>query len=143
MDVNIIFLAMTGLAIAIWLVWILAPSSEWSTRLSREPVVWLGFGLIYAALLIAAAVEGLPDGAGFGSVEAVMLTFDSEWGVLAGWAHYLAFDLFVGGWILRDAPNGRYRLIVPLILTLVVGPIGLLIYLLGRTWFRREDGRRL
>ncbi|MDH3500612.1 MAG: ABA4-like family protein [Acidimicrobiia bacterium] len=134
---------MTALAAVVWLIWLFAPSSTWSIRLSREPIVWLGFGLVYGALLVAAAVDGLPDGAGFGSVEEVMRVFDSEWATLAGWAHYLAFDLFVGGWMLRDAPGGRHRLFFPLILTAIVAPIGLFVYLVGRQWFRRVDGREL
>ncbi len=138
MSLELIFGAMTALSVVVWLVWILAPGSDWSVRLAREPIVWFGYGLIYAALLLAAGLEGLPTGSGFHSVDAVMRVFDSEWAILAGWAHYLAFDLFVGGWMVRDAPNGRYRLAIPLLLTMLVGPIGLALYLLRRSWFQRD-----
>ena len=69
------------------------------------------------------------------SLEGVMRLFASPWLVLAGWLHYLAFDLFVGAWLTRDASrNGiRHVLVVPcLIATLLAGPIGLGSYLVLR-----------
>lgn len=50
----------------------------------------------------------------------------------AGWTHYLAFDLFIGGWEVRDARQRGipHLLVVPvLVLTFLVGPAGLLLYL--------------
>jgi hypothetical protein len=51
---------------------------------------------------------------------------------LAGWIHYLAFDLFVGAWEVRDASRHGvpHRVVVPcLVLTFLLGPSGLLAYL--------------
>ena len=56
--------------------------------------------------------------------------------MVAGWAHYLAFDLFVGAWIVEDALKRgapAWLRMVPLPLTLMFGPAGLLLYLAGRT----------
>ena len=53
--------------------------------------------------------------------------------LLAGWVHYLAFDLFVGSWEAADAPTARvpHWLLLPcLAFTFVAGPFGLLLYLL-------------
>ena len=55
--------------------------------------------------------------------------------LLAGWLHYLAFDLFVGAWEVREA--GRvglpHWLILPaLALTFLFGPLGLLVFLVLR-----------
>ena len=49
----------------------------------------------------------------------------------AGWMHYLAFDFWVGCWLLRDAqekqlPHGL--IILPLLFTLMMGPVGILLY---------------
>ena len=52
--------------------------------------------------------------------------------LLAGWTHYLAFDLFIGGWEVRDAQRRGipHLLVVPaLVLTFLFGPAGLLLYL--------------
>lgn len=54
------------------------------------------------------------------------------WLLLAGWVHYLAFDLFIGSWEVRDAQRHglSHLLVVPcLALTFLFGPVGLLLYL--------------
>ena len=69
---------------------------------------------------------------GFSTLAAVRTLFDNPWTLLAGWAHYLAFDLFIGGWQVRDAQRHgiRYVLIVPaLVLTFLFGPAGWLLYM--------------
>jgi hypothetical protein len=82
-----------------------------------------------------------PAGGGFSSLSGVMTLFTSPHFALVGWVHYLAFDLFIGAWEVRDA---RRRLIshwfvVPcLVLTLMLGPVGLLAYLGLRFVLRRE-----
>lgn len=61
--------------------------------------------------------------------------FMSDGGLVLGWTHYLAFDLFVGQWIARDADQkGFHRIVqVPaLLLTFMVGPVGLLVWLIVR-----------
>jgi len=63
--------------------------------------------------------------------------------LLAGWIHYLAFDLFVGGWIAR---NGSAAGISPLLLTPILlatflaGPVGYLAYVLLRPLMRPKAG---
>jgi len=81
-----------------------------------------------------------PEGAGFGSLESVMMLFQSPTAVLGGWIHYLVFDLFVGAWIVRDAKRQgiKHWLIMPfLLVTLMAGPAGLMLYLLLRLALKR------
>lgn len=69
------------------------------------------------------------------SVDGLRPLFMSDGGIVLGWTHYLAFDLFVGQWIARDADNkGFHRLVqLPILfLTLMAGPIGLFLWLLIR-----------
>jgi ABA DEFICIENT 4-like len=61
----------------------------------------------------------------------VRLLFQDDYLLLAGWIHYLAFDLFIGGWEARDAKRLGlpHLLLVPcLVLTFLFGPVGLLAY---------------
>ncbi|HSK95119.1 MAG TPA: abscisic acid-deficient protein Aba4 family protein, partial [Euzebyales bacterium] len=51
---------------------------------------------------------------------------------LAGWAHYVAFDVFVGRWIWRTALTERRGCRVALLLTMLFGPAGLLLFLAQR-----------
>ena len=70
--------------------------------------------------------------------------FGSDAGLTLGWTHYLAFDLFVGLWIARDAdPKGISRIIqAPVLLaTFLVGPVGLLVWLIVREPAARRQGR--
>ena len=68
---------------------------------------------------------------GFGSLAEVMALFTDPAVALAGWVHYLAFDLFVGAWIVRTAKTERipHLLILPcLALTFLFGPAGFLAF---------------
>jgi len=78
-----------------------------------------------------ASAPANPDG-GFGSLTQVKALFTQDRAVLAGWVHYLAFDFFVGCWMVLDAIDRRisHVAVVPcLLLTFMFGPVGLLLYL--------------
>lgn len=72
----------------------------------------------------------------FGSLDGVMNLFKDKVLVTAGWVHYLAFDLLTGTWIKRNAMKygiNHWILVPCLLLTFMLGPVGLLVYLLVRT----------
>ncbi|RRQ52629.1 DUF4281 domain-containing protein [Sphingorhabdus wooponensis] len=97
---------------------------------------------LYAGLIIPLMAGVISDGgptgrppADFTTLAGVMALFDSPGGATIGWIHYLAFDLFVGIWIARNADAhkiSRWFQIPILFFTLMAGPIGLLLYLLLR-----------
>jgi hypothetical protein len=91
-------------------------------------VIPLTLAAMYFALL-ASHIVGAPGG--FSTLQAVADLFSNRWLLLAGWVHYLAFDLFIGAWEVRDAnERGVPRLLVVpcLVLTFLFGPVGLLCY---------------
>ena len=106
---------------------------------SRKAV--LGYASLVAPGLLAVAYVWLlatAKGAtgGFGTLAGVKSLFQTDQVLLAGWIHYLAFDMFVGAWITRDAlERGVWRaLVAPILLTtLMIGPAGLLVYLAVRS----------
>ena len=54
-------------------------------------------------------------------------------GVAAGWLHYLAFDFWVGCWMLKNSQEKRVKhvwMILPLICTFILGPLGIILYTL-------------
>jgi hypothetical protein len=84
----------------------------------------------YIALL-ATGSEAFRDG-GFGSITQVRALFAHDNALTAGWLHYLAFDLFVGAWIVeRGTARGiKGLLLLPcLVLTFLFGPAGYLLFL--------------
>ncbi|WP_394731046.1 ABA4-like family protein [Altererythrobacter sp. GH1-8] len=115
-------------------------------------ILYAGVGLLcltYAVSLIGFMTGMLDAGGGagggdFSSIEGVRTLFASDAGITIGWVHYLAFDLFVGLWIARDADaKGFNRIIqVPvLFFTLMAGPLGLLIWLVIREKRAQAQGR--
>lgn len=100
--------------------------------------VWpVALSIVYACLIIFfwAKAEG-----GFDSLANVQKLFTSPWAALAGWIHYLAFDLFVGAHISKRIMKEnlpRLSLVVLLPLTFMFGPIGYLGFQLTRLAFRK------
>ena len=109
--------------------------------LPRQPIAQVVSGVIIPLVLsagylflIAQNLRGAEGG--FGSLADVATLFQKQELLLAGWIHYLAFDLFIGAWETRDAQrNGIPHLVVIpcLIMTFMLGPIGLLFYFAIRT----------
>jgi hypothetical protein len=94
-------------------------------------------GLYITLLVTGLAGAGPPPGAGFTNLEGVRLLMSSEAALLAGWVHYLAFDLWVGSWEAEDARLPHWLLLPCLALTFLAGPTGLLLYLVLRALRRR------
>lgn len=87
-----------------------------------------GLSIAYTAII---AVHWWSGEGGFSSLADVAALFRSPWLLLAGWVHYLAFDLFVGAWIARDAESrGLPRLLLVPVLppVFLFGPAGLLLW---------------
>ena len=101
---------------------------------------WVIPGLIgLAYILLFQASWGHTPGGGFGSVAEVRALFANDHALAAGWLHYLAFDLFVGSWIAELGLKARIPalLIIPcLALTFLLGPTGLVLFLILRLAFR-------
>jgi hypothetical protein len=124
------------LAFAGWSLLILAPG--WAARFPSAWIVPAVIAVVYTAIVAMRfpSAEG-----GFGSLADVARLFQDPWMLLAGWIHYLAFDLFIGAWEVRDARRLGlpHLLVIPcLLLTFLFGPAGLLAYLVLRAGMRRR-----
>ena len=124
-----------AVAAPFWALMILLPRWSWTARIVGSPLIVLPAVLIYAVLVIPALGEVLPAVASptLNSVRELLGTAD---GAAAGWAHMIAFDLFVGRWSWLDARTRAVPALVmapTLLLTIMLGPLGLLVYLLVRT----------
>jgi hypothetical protein len=121
-----------------WLLLVFLPRWKWGARLVCPVVIPLLLALVY--LWLVATTFGRTPG-GFGSLAEVSLLFQNPRALLAGWIHYLAFDLFIGSWEVRDAQRTgvHHLLVVPcLVLTFLFGPVGLLLYFALRAGIRRK-----
>ncbi len=144
MSPDTLFTLCNTAVIPAWLLLTLAPRF----RLTQFIVHAIWVPLLLGPVYVWALFFGPPvaEGAGFSSLQGVVLLFQSPTAVLGGWIHYLVFDLFVGAWIVRDAQRRQINhwLTVPfLLMTLMAGPAGLMGYLLLRwgmkqTWSLNE-----
>lgn len=136
MNLEMIFSAMTILALVGWLCLALAPLRR-PTLVGAARVVAALLSLAYAILIIRGFTQpGGPEGGGFDSLAGVMILLSVPAVMLPAWIHYLAFDLWVGTWIVEDAPKARvpHWLVLPIMVaTFMLGPVGLLAYLIVRT----------
>ena len=92
-------------------------------------------GAVYMGGMVMAAMGHGAEGGGFSSIDGVRTLFSSDVGMVIGWTHYLVFDLFVGAWEARDAQRrgiNHWLLIPCLLLTFMLGPVGVLLYLVLR-----------
>lgn len=127
-----------------WAVLVFAPRWRIGTRLIAPILVPLLLGAVYTSLLVA-DFGSTPEGGGFGTLDAVRRLFSADRALLAGWIHYLAFDLVVGGWELRDAQRRHVHhfFVIPcLAATFMVGPAGLLLYWIVRSIHQRVVSSR-
>ena len=129
MTAEALFLATNAFAALGWLILIVAGRAPRVANLITGAVIPVLLGCVYAVLIAMhfAGAEG-----GFSTIRDVRALFANDWLLVAGWVHYLAFDLFVGSWQVRDARQHgipHIATIPGLILTFLFGPIGLLLYL--------------
>lgn len=116
------------IATAAWIALVILPGRGWVTGIVTSTAVPLLFALVYVG--IVATTFGRTPG-GFSTLADVTTLFSNPWALLAGWIHYLAFDLLIGTWETRDAREHGvpHLLLVPcLVLTFLFGPAGWLLY---------------
>jgi hypothetical protein len=123
-DPEVAFTAVNTAAFVGWLMLVAAPRWHWTKALVLSGIFPLALAACYWFLLGLTLLQGAPEGAGFDSLEAVSLLFASPWGLLAGWVHYLCFDMVVG-LVIQERLGHRPIIRIPcLVLTFLVGPVG-------------------
>lgn len=128
MNAETVFSIANFTALAGWILLVFLPRWIGTRKIVLSGALPLLLAVAYLILIVL--FFGRAEG-GFGSLSDVMKLFTNQWAMLAGWIHYLAFDLFVGSWEVKDA-QGRgisHWFVIPcLILTFLLGPIGFLLY---------------
>jgi hypothetical protein len=122
-------------AVVCWILLALLPDRRWVTDVLTGKAAPALFGAAYISIVMS--VFPRAEGS-FSTLAGVSELFSNPWLLLAGWLHYLAFDLLVGTWEARDSVEHqvpRWVLIPCLFLTLMFGPMGWIIYMIARTQF--------
>jgi hypothetical protein len=134
---DVIFGFCNNVAVVGWLLLIVAGRKRWASSLVTAVLIPLALAAVYSILIPLHWGEGKGS---FNTLSGVATLFSNRWLLLAGWIHYLAFDLFIGNWEVRDAIRNRipHWVVIPfLVLTFLFGPVGLLSYFVLRFAMRR------
>lgn len=117
-----------------WALMIFLPKWKVTQIFIKFKIIPLILSLIYGFYIIQAIqIGGMMD---FGSLSSVMTLLTEENAALAGWIHYLAFDLLVGIWIVNQNKTLQIHqvIIAPcLFATFMFGPIGFLLFMIIKT----------
>jgi Domain of unknown function (DUF4281) len=125
-------LALTGWLVLVVNTFMRKDASLWPARIVPLALA-VGYLVTVVPLLPGSNVD-------FGSLAGVQSLFASPWWVLAGWVHYLAFDLFIGSWQVNQAralAMPRVVLLLCLGLTFVFGPVGLLLFFIVKQFLKK------
>lgn len=132
---NTLFSLSSFLTLPFWVLMIILPRWRWTQRIMNSPLSIVAPAVLYALLVLPSIASVLPAVLN-PSLAGIRELLGSEAGATIAWVHFLAFDVFVGRWAYL---NSRERQISALLMapilffTLMLGPIGLLLYLAART----------
>lgn len=134
----VIFSIANAFALVAWLILIFTPKSKYTARFIIPGAIAL-LCIVYIFLIIPSLSSF--DATSFSSLESIKALFQDDKAVAAGWVHYLAFDLFVGAYIVEQGksiplPRWQYTLCLPF--TFMFGPAGLLLFYIFRQLMKKQ-----
>lgn len=139
MNTELLFNVFNTAILLPWVLLICLPRWKGTQKMIAWKLPILILGVVYLGILLidffgtseASPIDML-------SLASIKAAFARDEVMLIGWIHYLAFDLFVGMWESVDAQkyDVPHMLLVPcLILTLMYGPVGFVLYWVFRQWY--------
>ena len=131
MSIEELFARSGLLVMPFWFLMAFLPHWRWTKRIIGSPLISLPAALLYAWLVLP-QVGGIWAAVSSPELGPIAALLGSPAGATIAWAHFLAFDLFVGRWAYLDsrARGVSALLMAPvLLLILMLGPIGFALYL--------------
>lgn len=132
MMLELIFTIVNSIAFLCWIFLFVLYQKRWVYQFLFS-FIFVLMSSIYFFYITKGMAAG--TGGSFDTLANVKLLFSNDEALLAGWIHYLTFDLFVGMWICHNADQrgiNRWILLPCLVLTFMAGPLGLLLYIIIR-----------
>lgn len=128
------------MAMAMWILMIFLPRWKATTFLTNHKLIPMLLSISYVFYIAKSMSQG--GGMDFGSLESVMNLFTKEHAVMAGWIHYLAFDLLIGMWMIEQNKKlGIHSILmgICLLCTFMLGPVGFLIFQVCKMFFKKSN----
>ena len=119
------------LVMPLWGLMIFAPLWRVTKTIMQSPWVIAPAALLYAVLVLPNVASVLPAVSN-PSLEGIRTLLSTGSGATIAWVHFLAFDLFVGRWAYLESRAlnlNVFAMAVVLFFTLMLGPVGALLYL--------------
>jgi hypothetical protein len=130
MNPYFLFTVFNVLAFVCWLPLFISPYHKMTIKYIQYFYVPIFFAIVYGFCLTTMVISS-EVGTNMSAFEHLHKLFDSPWGFLTGWVHYLCFDFVVGSYMVIGAKKVEIKkpaLVFCLILTFLLGPLGFLIY---------------
>jgi hypothetical protein len=142
--IEMIFLWSNLGVLPLWFVLIVFPQSQISRVFIRSIFPIFILSLTYAYLLYISYINGydfLQNFKLYLGLDEIFNLFENQYFLILFWTHFLAINLFCGGWIVNDSQMFRinkFLMVVPLLTTYLIGPIGLTIYWMIRIFYAKR-----
>ncbi len=136
-----VFALSSALVMPFWFLMIIFPHWRWTNRVMQSLLVFVPIAILYALLVMPRFGYIFIEVAN-PTLSGISALLGTPEGATIGWVHFLAFDLFVGRWVYLDSRGNAINvwIMAPvLFFCLMLGPIGLLLYLSVRLTYRKQQ----
>lgn len=143
MNYELIFALSNLIVMPFWLLMIALPHWKATKRIIDSPWIVAPVAILYAVLVLPQA-GGLFGSLANPTLDGIASLIGMPEGAVIGWAHFLAFDLFVGRWAYLDSREREISALIMapvLFFVLMLGPVGFLAYLIVRTIVESSQSR--
>ncbi len=127
-----------------WFILIMFPQSHLSRIFVTSIFPFLILSGVYIFILYKSYLTGYDFDGNFTlylGLSELSRLFEDHLYIMIFWTHFVAINLFIGGWIVKDSQKfsiNKILLAVPLIITYLIGPIGLFLYWIIRIFFAKR-----
>ncbi len=128
----------------LWFALIFFPQSQLSKVFVTSIFPIFILSLTYAYLLYMSFIGGydfLQNFKLYLGLNNVSNLFENQYFLILFWVHFLSINLFCGGWIVKDSQlfnMNKILVSIPLIITYLIGPIGLVFYWVIRIFYAKR-----
>ena len=127
-----------------WFILIIFPQSHISRIFVTSIFPFFLLSCIYIFILYKSYLIGYDFDGNFSlylGLNELSRLFEDHLYIMFFWTHFIAINLFTGGWIVKDSQKfsiNKVLLAIPLIFTYLIGPIGLFLYWIIRIFYAKR-----
>ena len=127
-----------------WLILIVFPQSHLSRIFVTSIFPFFILSGVYIFILYKSYLIGYDFDGNFSlylGLNELSRLFEDHLYIMIFWTHFIAINLFIGGWIVKDSQKfsiNKVLMAVPLIVTYLIGPIGLILYWIIRIFYAKR-----